>query len=166
MNQFLLKGALAVVLLACLAPATVRLEASETSSGKFKPVNLLSFFSGYAAKDTEKRQDVWKVGVEYEYQFLEWLGARGFVDYEGGDLKKWLYGAGASVHVPKTHVIVFVGYGAENKDGHKEEDFFRLSAEYKFKVTEKGFIAPVIGYDFGRKDKGAFFLGLMVGTKF
>lgn len=125
----------------------------------------LGLFLGYAVKDADKLKDGFKVGVEYEYQFIKWLGVRGFADYEAGKLDKWLFGAGASFHVPKTGIGLFVGGGIETRRGHTDE-FFRLSGEYKVALNDTWSLAPTVGYDFGRTESGAFFAGIMVGTGF
>ena len=126
----------------------------------------LGVFLGYAAKDTTKRKDGFKVGLEYEYQFHELLGARAFVDHESGSLNTWLTGAGLSFHTPKVPLIFFVGGAFEADDG-KKGAFLRVSAEYKIKLTKKLFVAPVVGYDAERvQAKSAWFAGAMVGTSF
>jgi len=125
----------------------------------------LGLFLGYAVKDADKIKDGFKVGLEYEYQFIKWLGVRGFADYEAGDLDKWLFGGGASFHVPKTGLGIFTGGGVETHGGHSDS-FFRLSAEYKFKLNDKWSVAPAVGYDFGRDESGAFFVGAMLGFGF
>ena len=88
-----------------------------------------------AVKDADKLKDGFKIGLEYEYQFIEWLGVRGFADYEAGKLDKWLFGAGASFHVPKTGLGLFVGGGVETRRGHTDE-FFRLSS---FERSQKAY---------------------------
>ena len=90
---------------------------------------------------------------------------RGIVDYEGGDLNTWLYGAGLSFHVPNTNVLLLAAGMFERRHG-KNEEFLRLAVEYKFKFREGLFFAPVVGYDFGRPEKSAGFIGAMIGTAF
>ena len=125
----------------------------------------LGIFNGYARKDDKKVKDGYKIGLEYEYQFSEWFGVRGFLDYEFGDLKKWIYGAGLGIHVPDTGLVLFVGGGVEVKGSHSEA-ILRLSAEYQFYVSEKIYLAPTAGYDFVNDREGAWFAGVMLGTSF
>ncbi len=125
----------------------------------------LGVFTGYVEKDAKKKKGGFKTGLEYEYQFLEWLGVRGFVDYEAGDLKKWLYGGGAAFHLPDTGAVFFVGGGNE-RSGSKNEAFLRLSGEYQFHISEDILMAPTGGYDFPEKGKGAWFAGVMWGVSF
>lgn len=142
----------------------VSTESHDDHDHEFKRHHL-GLFLGYVRKDTEKRKEGGKIGLEYEYQFHQYWGVRGFVDYEGGDLNTWLYGAGVAFHVPKTHLILFAG-GAFEREHGKNEEFLRLAAEYKFKLRGGYFLAPVIGYDAGRTDHSAWFGGVMVGTSF
>lgn len=118
-------------------------------------------FAGYARKDSSKKKDGGKVGLEYEYQFVKWLGARAFVDYEGGDFDKWLVGGGAAFHVPETPIVLFVGGGAEIKDS-KAEAFLRLAGEVKIKLTDSWSVAPAGGYDFADSGDGTWFVGVLL----
>ena len=140
------------------------MEVKEKPKADFYRHNL-GIFHGYARKDTKKSKDGYKVGLEYEYQFIKEFGLRVFADYEAGDLNKWLFGGGGSFHVPKTGLIAFLGGGIERKNG-KSEEFLRLSGEYKFKLKDGLFVAPAAGYDFGRKGSGAWFAGMMIGVGF
>ena len=122
-------------------------------------------FTGYAEKDSSKSKGGFKTGLEYEYQLSEWLGIRGFVDYEGGKLKDWLYGVGASVHVPNTGLVFFVGGGVEHEGSH-DKAILRLDIEYQIHRTENIHIAPTVGYEFPDRGEGAWFAGLMWGVSF
>lgn len=119
-------------------------------------------FTGYADKDSKKSKGGFKTGFEYEYQFTEWLGVRGFVDYEAGKLKQWLYGAGASFHIPNTGFVLFAGGGIEQEGSH-DQAFFRLDLEYQIHLADHAHIAPVVGYDFPEHGDGAWFMGVMWG---
>jgi hypothetical protein len=125
----------------------------------------IALFTGYATKDTKKRKEGFKVGLEYEYQFHKMFGVRGFADYEGGDLDTWLSGGGIAFHVPQVPIIAFVGVAFEFGEG-KREEFLRIMGEYKFKLKRKLYIAPAVGYDYGRRDKSVLFAGLEFGTSF
>jgi hypothetical protein len=152
-----------------IAAASVCVQAEESVD---KPKDQKSFsnhhlglFTGYAAKETKKRKEGFKIGVEYEYQFHKMTGVRGFVDYEAGDLDNWLAGVGLAFHTPKVPIIVFVGGAFELEEG-KYEEFFRIAGEYKFKLNHAIFIAPGVGYDAGRRDNSVWFVGLIFGTSF
>jgi hypothetical protein len=125
----------------------------------------LGLFNGYSWKDEKKRKEGYKVGLEYEYQFNEWFGVRGFVDYESGDLKEWLYGAGLALHCPKIPIVLFVGGGAETKGSHSSA-LLRLSAEYQIPMGDTFYLAPTGGYDFVDGSDGTWFAGIMLGMSF
>ena len=147
-------AAVAAILLAVSIAPEIR--AGETNIGSVRQgpasddeghgfhTHHLELFAGYARKDSSKKKDAGKVGLEYEYQFVEWLGARAFVDYESGDFDKWLFGGGPSFHIPETPIVLFVGGGAELKD-NKTKAFLRLSGEVQIELTDTFFVAPTGG---------------------
>ena len=125
----------------------------------------LALFNGYARKNSNKRKDGYKIGVEYEYQFHELLGVRGFADYEAGDLNKWLFGVGPSLHMPGCDFVLYPAIGWERKNG-ESDTFFRLSGEYQFHLTDVVTFSPTAGYDFARRGDGAWFVGAFIGIGF
>ncbi len=168
-------AAVAAILLAVSIAPELRAGQTNVESGNHGPASddeghgfhthHLELFTGYARKESSKKKDGGKVGLEYEYQFIEWLGAKAFVDYEGGDFDKWLFGGGPSFHIPETPIVLFVGGGAELKD-NKTKAFLRLSGEVQIKLTDTWFVAPAGGYDFADNGHGVWFVGVLLGAGF
>ena len=72
----------------------------------------LSTFVGFTTD--YKGKEGYKLGVEYEWRFKEWMGLAGTFDFTGNDFNIFAFSVGASFYPFKFPLIPVFGFGLKN----------------------------------------------------
>ena len=121
----------------------------------------LSLFVGI----TDDRGDnVFSMGLDYEYHLSELIGVGALVDVAGGDVRSSVLGIPVFFH-PVGGLFVLVAPGIEFQVDGDNEFLVRLGVGWEFEVSEKWILAPTVDIDFVDGDK-VYVYGVAVGYKF
>ena len=120
----------------------------------------LSLFAGV----TDDRGDnVFSLGLDYEYKFSEVFGIGDLLDYAGGDVRTAVVGVPIFAH-PIGGLVVLLAPGVEIQDDGDNEALVRLGAGWEFELGERFVVAPVFNVDFVDGDK-VYVYGVEFGYK-
>jgi hypothetical protein len=111
----------------------------------------LSLFVGVT---DDRGDDVFSLGLDYEYKFSEVFGIGGLLDHANGDVRTWVVGVPIFAH-PVGGLVVLLAPGVEHQnDGDNEA----LVLGDRFVVT------PIVNVDFVDGDK-VYVYGVEFGHK-
>lgn len=124
----------------------------------------ISIFGGYSSDF--KKDNGFKLGLEYEYRLSRLFGIGGMLDFTGADFEIFAISAGADIY-PVKDVPLFLGagFGAKNEKADKWKPFFRTIAGYNFHVG-KFSLGPVVMYDIYNARKNVISFGVAFGLGF
>ena len=120
----------------------------------------LSAFAGFTTN--YKGKEGYKLGVEYEWRFKEWMGLGGTFDFTGNDFNIFAFSVGASFYPFKFPLIPAVGVGLKNYNKSKWKPFYRGILVYDFHVGNFSF-GPMVMYDLFPERKDIMSYGVTVG---
>lgn len=121
----------------------------------------LSLFAGI----TDDRGDnVFSMGLDYEYHFSELIGVGALVDVAGGDVRSSVLGIPVFFH-PVGGLFVLVAPGIEFQDDDDNEFLVRLGVGWEFELSEKWTLAPVFNIDFVDSEE-VYVYGVELGYRF
>ena len=120
----------------------------------------LSAFSGFTTN--YKGKQGYKLGIEYEWRFKEWMGLGGTFDFTGNDFNIFAFSVGATFYPFKFPLIPAIAVGLKNYDKSSWKEFYRLFLAYDFHVGKIS-LSPLIMYDLFPNRKDIMSYGIAVG---
>ena len=111
----------------------------------------------------DRGDDVFSLGLDYEYKFSEVFGIGGLLDHAGGDVRTWVVGVPIFAH-PVGGLVVLLAPGIEHQDDGDNEALIRLGAGWDFELGERFVVTPVVNVDFVDGDK-VYVYGVEFGYK-
>jgi len=113
---------------------------------------------------TDDRGDnVFSLGLDYEYKFSEIFGLGGLLDHASGDVRSWVVGVPIFAH-PVGGLVVLLAPGVEHQNDGDNEALVRLGAGWEFEIGERFVLAPMFNVDFVDGDK-VYVYGIEFGYK-
>ena len=111
----------------------------------------------------DRGDDVFSLGLDYEYKFSEVFGIGGLLDHAGGDVRTWVVGVPIFAH-PVGGLVVLLAPGIEHQDDGDNEALVRLGAGWDFELGERFVVTPVVNVNFVDGDK-VYVYGVEFGYK-
>ena len=120
----------------------------------------LSLFAGI----TDDRGDnVFSMGLDYEYHLSELIGVGGLLDVAGGDVRSFVVGVPVFVH-PVGGLLLLAAPGVEHQNDGSNEFLIRIGVGWEFEVGERFVLTPILNVDFVDGDK-VYVYGVAFGYK-
>ena len=120
----------------------------------------LSAFAGFTTN--YKGKQGYKLGIEYEWRFKDWMGLGGTFDFTGNDFNIFAFSVGATFYPFKIPLVTAVGVGLKNYDKSSWKDFYRAMVAYDFHLGKIS-LSPLIMYDLFPNRKDIMSYGVAVG---